>query len=200
MPAKEVADETRCALAMIENQDGNVGRVLAKLDELELEENTIVIYFSDNGPNIDALERRHEGQKGSTDEGGVRSVCYIRWPAKLPAGHTVTQIGGAIDLLPTLTALAGVTRVGDKPLDGRDLTPLLMKQNDRLAGAHDLLHLGRQRQRAHADAPPRQRRASSSTWSPIPARRRRSTTSNRNSPRDSPPRSKAWRQDVFGAS
>ena len=48
---------------------------------------------------------------------GVRSVCYLRWPAKLPAGHTVTQIGGAIDLLPTLTALAGVKRAGGAPDD-----------------------------------------------------------------------------------
>jgi hypothetical protein len=55
-----------------------------------------------------------KGSKGHTDEGGVRSVCYVRWPAKLPAGHTVTQIAGAIDLLPTLTSLAGVKRVGDQ--------------------------------------------------------------------------------------
>ena len=68
------------------------------------------------------------GIKGSTDEGGVRSVCYIRWPRRLPAGHTVEQIAGAIDLLPTLTALAGIPRVGDKPLDGRDLSPLLLNQ------------------------------------------------------------------------
>jgi hypothetical protein len=69
-----------------------------------------------------------KGRKGSTDEGGVRSVCYLRWPAKLPAGHTVTLIAGAIDLLPTLTSLAGIPRVGDQPLDGRDLSPLLTKQ------------------------------------------------------------------------
>jgi hypothetical protein len=69
-----------------------------------------------------------KGKKGTTDEGGVRSVCYLRWPAKLPAGHSVRQISGAIDLMPTVTSLAGVKRVGDKPLDGRDLTPLLMKQ------------------------------------------------------------------------
>jgi hypothetical protein len=55
-------------------------------------------------------------------------VGYLRWPARLPAGHTVTQIAGAIDLMPTLTSLAGVKRAGDKPLDGRDLTPLLLKQ------------------------------------------------------------------------
>ncbi len=126
---KEVPDETRCALAMIENQDRNVGRVLAKLREHRLEENTIVLYFSDNGPNSHRWTGGMKGRKGGTDEGGVRSVCYVRWPAKLPAGHAVTQIAGAIDLLPTLTALAGVPRVGDKPLDGRDLTPLLTRQS-----------------------------------------------------------------------
>lgn len=126
--ANEVLDETRCALAMLENQDKNVGRVLAKLKEHGLDENTIIVYFSDNGPNSNRWTSGMKGKKGTTDEGGVRSVCYLRWPAKLPAGHTVTQISGAIDLMPTLTSLAGVKHVGDKPLDGRDLTPLLMKQ------------------------------------------------------------------------
>jgi arylsulfatase A-like enzyme len=125
----EEEDHTRCALAMVENQDMNVGRVLAKLKEHGIHDNTIVVYFSDNGPNSHRWTGGMKGRKGSTDEGGVRSVCYIRWPAKLPAGHTVTQISGAIDLLPTLTSLAGVKRVGDKPLDGRDLTQLLLQQD-----------------------------------------------------------------------
>jgi hypothetical protein len=67
-----------------------------------------------------------KGRKGGTDEGSVRATCFIRWPAKIPRGHTVPEITAAIDLLPTLTALAGVPRVGDKPLDGRDLSPLLL--------------------------------------------------------------------------
>ncbi len=125
---QEVDDHTRCALAMVENQDMNVGRVLAKLAELGVDDNTIVVYFSDNGPNSYRWNGGMKGRKGSTDEGGLRSVCYIRWPATIPAGHTITQISGAIDLLPTLTALAAVTRVGDKPLDGRNLTPLLMQE------------------------------------------------------------------------
>jgi len=125
---KEIADETRCALAMIENQDGNVGRVLAKLKDSGLTDNTIVIYFSDNGPNSNRWTGGMKGKKGMTDEGGVRSTFYISWPSKLPQGHTVTQIAGAIDLLPTLVSLAGIPRVSDKPLDGRDLSPLLMKQ------------------------------------------------------------------------
>lgn len=128
LPDQENLDETRCALAMVENQDANVGRVLTKLDELKLTDNTIVLYFSDNGPNSWRWNGGMKGRKGTTDEGGVRSTCFLRWPARLPADHTVTQIAGAIDLLPTLTALSGVSRVGDKPLDGRDLSPLLLKQ------------------------------------------------------------------------
>lgn len=55
----------------------------------------------------------------------MKSVCYLRYPSKIPAGKTVPQIAGAIDFLPTLTAFAEIPRIGDKPLDGRDLTPLL---------------------------------------------------------------------------
>lgn len=126
---KEILDETRCVLAMIENQDENVGRILSKLDELRLRENTIVLYFSDNGPNSMRWTGGMKGIKGTTDEGGVRSICYIRWPARLPAGNTVTQIAGAIDLLPTLTSLVDIPRIGNKPLDGRDLSPLLLNHN-----------------------------------------------------------------------
>ncbi len=129
LPQQDEPDHTRCALAMVENQDWNVGRVLAKLDELKLADNTIVVYFSDNGPNSWRWNGGMKGRKGSTDEGGVRSPCFVRWSARLPAGHTVSQIAGAIDLLPTLTALAGVPRVGEKPLDGRDLSPLLRRES-----------------------------------------------------------------------
>jgi len=128
-PAREKLDETRCALAMIENQDANVGRILRRLEELGVAENTIVVYFTDNGPNSFRYNGGMKNRKASTDEGGVRSPLWIRWPAKLPAGHTIPEIAGAIDLLPTLTSLASIPRVGTKPLDGRDLSPLLLKQN-----------------------------------------------------------------------
>ncbi|MDP3068921.1 MAG: arylsulfatase [Opitutaceae bacterium] len=126
IPDQENDDHTRCALAMIENQDWNVGRILARLDELKLADNTIVFYFSDNGPNSFRWNGGLKNRKGSTDEGGVRSVGYLRWPAKIAAGQRIPQITGAIDLLPTLTALAGIPRVGAAPLDGRDLSPLLL--------------------------------------------------------------------------
>jgi len=121
----EAIEETRCVLAMMENLDWNVGRLLRKLDELKLSENTIVIYFSDNGPNGNRWNGGMKGRKGSTDEGGLRSPLMIRWPAKIKPGSTVKEITGAIDLLPTLASFAGVTVTGTKPLDGKDLSPLL---------------------------------------------------------------------------
>jgi arylsulfatase A-like enzyme len=125
-PQQEELGKTRCVLAMCENIDWNVGRILAKLDDLQLAENTIVVYFSDNGPNSWRWNGGMKGRKGSTDEGGVREPFFIRWPGHIKPGTTVRQIAGAIDLLPTLTAMAGIPRVGDKPLDGRDLRPLLL--------------------------------------------------------------------------
>lgn len=123
---RENPDETRCALAMIENQDRNVGRVLKKLDDLRLRENTIVLYFSDNGPNSARWNGGMKGRKGSVDEGGLRSPLLVRWPGKIQPGLEIREIAGAVDLLPTLTALAGIPRVGEKPLDGLSLAPLLL--------------------------------------------------------------------------
>jgi arylsulfatase A-like enzyme len=128
-PKQENADQTRCAYAMLENQDWNVGRVLKRLDELNLTENTLVIYFSDNGPNSFRWLGGLKGKKGGTDEGSVKSVCYMKFPGKIAAGRSIPQISGAIDLLPTVTSLAGVERVGDKPLDGLDLSLLLTDKN-----------------------------------------------------------------------
>lgn len=125
-PHKEKPDHLRAALAMCENVDWNVGRVLAKLKSLGIADNTIVVYFSDNGPNGVRWNGDMKGKKGSLDEGGVRSPFVIRWPGHLPAGHLVTQIAGAIDLLPTLTDLAGISRPEPKPIDGVSLKPLMM--------------------------------------------------------------------------
>lgn len=125
-PQKERLDRTRCALAMCENIDWNVGRVLAKLEELNLSENTIVVYYSDNGPNSWRWNDKMKGKKGSTDEGGVRVPCLVRWPGRIEAGKEISQIAGAIDLLPTLADMVGIPVVGDKPLDGISLKPLLL--------------------------------------------------------------------------
>ena len=127
---KETLPQTRCALAMCENIDWNVGRLLKKLDELNLDKNTIVIYFSDNGPNSDRWNGDMKGRKGTVDEGGVRVPFFIRWNGTIPAGTTVSPIAGGIDLLPTLAALAKIKPVGTLPLDGIDVSPLLFGKRE----------------------------------------------------------------------
>ncbi|MBM3997776.1 MAG: arylsulfatase [Planctomycetes bacterium] len=133
--AKENIEVTRCVLAMCENLDRNVGRLLQLLDELKLADDTIVVFFCDNGPNSTRWNGGMRGRKGTTDEGGVRSPCFIRWPGKIAPGTEVVPIAGAIDLLPTLTGLAGVKTKDPhagaaKKLDGQDLSPLLLSTND----------------------------------------------------------------------
>jgi len=124
---KEELVKTRCALAMCENIDWNVGRVLQKLNDLKLTDNTIVIYFSDNGPNSWRWNDGMKGRKGSTDEGGLRVPCVVRWPRRIKPGRKIPQIAGAIDLLPTLADMAGIGVVGSKKLDGVSLKTLLLR-------------------------------------------------------------------------
>jgi len=139
-PERENIQHTRAALAMCENIDWNVGRLVDKVSELGLEESTIIIYFSDNGPNGWRWNGDMKGRKGSTDEGGVRSPLSIQWTGVIESGKRIDHIAGAIDLLPTLTDLAGIERSRDKSLDGLSLKPLLLDSNaqweDRLIFNH----------------------------------------------------------------
>ena len=124
-PEREEDLHLRCALAMCENIDWNVGRVLAKLDKLDLRDDTIVIYFCDNGPNGYRWNGGMKGRKGSTDEGGVRSPLLIRWPGKIEAGKEIRTPGTAVDLLPTLAEMADVPLIGAKDLDGENLASVI---------------------------------------------------------------------------
>ncbi|MFH5833267.1 arylsulfatase [Halalkalibaculum sp. DA384] len=139
-PEKEDPQFTRAALAMVENIDWNVGRLNRKLDRLGLKENTIVLYISDNGPNSWRWNGGMRGRKGSTDEGGVRSPLFVRWPGKIEAGKQVEEVAGAIDLMPTLADLAGIDMQTRQPVDGKSLKPLLLSEDpgwqDRLLFAH----------------------------------------------------------------
>ena len=128
-PDSEDVPKTRAALAMVENIDWNVGRVLAKLEELDLDEDTIVLYFSDNGPNSWRWNGGMKGRKGSVDEGGLRSPLVMRYPGTIPPGRSIDEVSGAIDLLPTLADLAGIGVGAEKPLDGRSLAPLLLEED-----------------------------------------------------------------------
>ncbi len=128
-PSREDVMMTRAALALCENIDWNVGRILNRLDELDLRDNTIVIFFSDNGPNSYRWNGGLKGRKGSLDEGGLRSPFFIRWPGRIRPATTIAPIAGAIDLLPTLVDLTGIEPIRGKPLDGQSLAPLLLLQH-----------------------------------------------------------------------
>lgn len=128
---KENITHTRAALAMCENIDWNVGRLLSKLHALKIEQDTIVVFFHDNGPNGWRWNGGLRGKKGSTDEGGVRSPLFVRWPGRIKPGKRVKPVCAAIDLLPTLADLAGIRDMGrGKPLDGRSLKSLLLEGGD----------------------------------------------------------------------
>jgi arylsulfatase A-like enzyme len=155
-PNKENLDQTRCALAMCENIDWNVSRVLDKLRQLALAENTIVLYFSDNGPNSWRWNGGMKGRKGSTDEGGVRVPCLVRWPGHIRPGTKIPNIAGAIDLLPTLADLAGIRLAPAKPLDGVSLKPLLLGSSqpwkERMIFSHNMGKVSVRTQRYRLDS------------------------------------------------
>jgi arylsulfatase A-like enzyme len=139
-PDKEDVQFTRAAMAMVENIDWNVGRMMATLEQHKLRDNTIVVFFCDNGPNSNRWNGGMRGQKGSTDEGGTRSPLFISWPGHIDAGSEVSGIAGAVDLLPTLVELAGIPFVPSVPLDGvshaAPLSSPTEPSEDRLLFAH----------------------------------------------------------------
>lgn len=124
---QEDQGHTRAALAMVENIDWNVGRLMESVREAGLLDDTIILFLSDNGPNGYRWNGGLKGKKGSVDEGGVRSPLFVQWAGKIEAGKTVSQVTSAMDLLPTLLSLAGIEYVPEKPLDGKDLSPLILQ-------------------------------------------------------------------------
>ncbi len=117
----------------VEEVDWSVGRVLDTLRELKLDQNTLVVFTSDNGPWLvkgedggSALPLR--GGKGSTWEGGVREPSLAWWPGKIAPGSVCDAVAGTIDLLPTCVKLAGGTVPAEPIIDGRDISPLLFGQ------------------------------------------------------------------------
>jgi len=123
--------------AMIASVDQSVGRIMAALDELELADDTLVIFSSDNG-GVGGYERKGRERtagitdnaplrsgKGSLYEGGIRVPTIFRWPGEIPPGTTSGTPITSVDLFPTLLALAGARPPMDHPLDGVSLASLL---------------------------------------------------------------------------
>jgi len=125
----EDINQTRAALAMCENIDWNVGRIVEKTKELGIDDNTIILYFCDNGPNTWRWNGGMKGKKGSVDEGGVRSPMSIKWPEQIDAGKKVERLVSVIDLLPTLSDICGITYDTEHPLDGISVKNSLLEDD-----------------------------------------------------------------------
>jgi arylsulfatase A len=133
--------------AMIDHMDRDIGKIMAKIEELGLDDDTLVIFTSDNGPTYDRLGGSDSdffrsagelrGLKGSLYEGGFRVPLVARWPGKIPGGQTSELLSASWDMLPTCAAVAGV----DAPqgIDGISMLPTLLGRPQRQA-EHDYLY------------------------------------------------------------
>ncbi len=132
----------------IEEIDWSCGQILAKLKELELDENTLVVFTSDNGPWVETtramqpdgkpfIPRDHSGSadplrgwKMSAWDGGSRVPCIVRWPGRVPQGRVSDELLSTMDLLPTFAKLAGAKLDEDVTLDGLDAASFLLGKSD----------------------------------------------------------------------
>ncbi|MBM3812506.1 MAG: arylsulfatase [Acidimicrobiia bacterium] len=118
-------DETTAKVyGMIVNLDENVGRLFRKLASLNLDQDTILLYLTDNGPQQPRYNAGMRGRKGTVYQGGIRVPAFLRWPARLKPASLDT-IAAHIDILPTMLDACGVAAPKDLRLDGRSLMPLI---------------------------------------------------------------------------
>lgn len=118
--------------AAVEHMDAAAGALLDTLKRLNIDEDTLVIFTSDNGSG-DRAEGSNQplrGFKGQTWEGGMREPCIMRWPNGIRAGSICSELVTAMDLLPTFAQLAGKERPTDRVIDGQDISPLLLGHPD----------------------------------------------------------------------
>ncbi len=113
--------------AEVECIDWSTGEILKTLRECGLEENTLVLFTSDNGSTTrkGSSNAPLRGRKGQTWEGGMRMPCIAQWPGRIPRAATCTELATTMDLLPTFAGLSGAQVPGDRIIDGHDIRPLL---------------------------------------------------------------------------
>lgn len=112
--------------------------LLAELKRLGIDENTLIIFTSDNGSrmqNQGGSNGALRGKKGETWEGGQRVACIMRWPGKIPEGTVTNDIASAIDFFPTVAQLTGAEVPSDRPIDGVDISSTMFGESD--GGARD---------------------------------------------------------------
>jgi arylsulfatase A-like enzyme len=121
--------------------DWGVGQIMAKLDELRLAEDTLLIFTSDNGPSSGGSTGGLRGSKASSYEGGYRVPFIARWPGRIPRGHVNHSPAIIMDLFTTVLTVARVAPPVDRVIDGRDLMPLLTSH---ASSSHEVIfgHLG----------------------------------------------------------
>jgi len=130
-PGKEFHTKSANGLVgdWIEEVDWSVGRILDTLRELKLDDNTLVVFTSDNGGTPRSVNRPLRGHKGSTWEGGMRVCTIAWWPGKIPAATETSEITTMMDFLPTFAVLAGA-ELSPNRIDGANIWPLM-------AGTHE---------------------------------------------------------------
>lgn len=124
--------ELAVVAAMTRDLDRLVGRLDAKISELGLREDTVVVFTSDNGAYNESLVGGLRGRKGQVYEGGMRVPYYFRYPGRIGAGTENVDRIITVDLYPTLLDLAGIRPPADVPLDGTSLKGLLLGEQDSL--------------------------------------------------------------------
>jgi arylsulfatase A len=122
-PAPIDEEEARY-FATISNMDRAIGVFLKKIDELQLRENTIVVFLSDNGPVHEISRGSLRGKKSTIYEGGIRTPGIIRWPGQIKAGSVCDEPITFADIAPTFCDIAGVSMPKDRIIDGCDILPL----------------------------------------------------------------------------
>ncbi|MHC4742162.1 MAG: sulfatase-like hydrolase/transferase [Planctomycetota bacterium] len=112
-------------MACVTYMDESIGRMLDLLDELKIADNTLTIFFSDNGGGGGADNTPLRGRKGRMFEGGLRVTCIIRWPGKIPAAATSNEFLTSLEIFPTVCKAAGTKPPKDVVLDGYDMADVL---------------------------------------------------------------------------
>ncbi|TWU28047.1 sulfatase family protein [Bythopirellula polymerisocia] len=124
--------------------DWSVGQVLDAISQNELDEKTLVIFTSDNGPWLNfgnhagSAKPLREG-KGTMFEGGYREPCIMRWPGKIPADTKCDELASTIDLLPTVANLIDVELPPERTIDGKDIWPLMTGEPDAVS-PHEIFY------------------------------------------------------------
>ena len=122
-------DDARRIYGMITNIDENVGKVIDKLDELNIKEETLIIFMSDNGPQQIRYNGRMKGRKGTVYSGGTRVPFYLKYPNKFSQPKEINQLSAHIDILPTISEICNVDLPQDRKIDGKSLMPLIENKN-----------------------------------------------------------------------